>query len=296
MPSRRHSKHIASTTLFDQQSQETSLPPPDVTSPRRPRLPPLFREKKKSSLVRVHLLSSLLALFLFSFFIVFSFSWGKYLYLPVVQTIWKGVSLSKPSASALSLEREVTQLRLRISHLESEIQRNHEVLAFRKYYPQVFPQGGIFARILIRNPEEWFSRVIVDKGSKDGVHKNAGVLCPYGVLGIIRQTLPYQSTISLITDPSVYFGVMVQRKYVGVAKGNGKGIEIVFPEPSITVKVDELVETSGQDGIFPPFLPVGRVKSVFLDSRISALKAEVSVPFLFSRFHIVYLLPSPIQG
>ncbi|MFN4182763.1 MAG: rod shape-determining protein MreC, partial [bacterium] len=277
------------------QSPETSLPPSHVISHESPRLSSLFQEGKKRLITHPHILPSLPAFFLLFLLLLFSLIWGKYLYLPIVQSIWKGVSLARPSTSVLSLEKEVMELRLRISQLEAEIQKGQEVRAFRQHYPEEFWHAGTFARILIRNPEEWFSRVVVDKGSKDGVQKHTGVLSPYGVLGIVRQTLPFQSTVSLITDPSVYFGVIVQRKYVGVAKGTGKGIEIVFPEPSITVKAGELVETSGQDGIFPPFLPVGRVINVFLDSRISALKAEVSVSFLFSRFHIAYLLSSPIQ-
>ncbi len=297
MPPRRHSQHNDAPSLFPRRIEPAPTAPPYqppaignfLNFPFRPQTVRTVQPRHKLWLKKIFLFAP------FIFLLVVFWFWGKFAFSPAVQFFWETISSWRGAQVPIAWEEELTRLRLQVALLQSELERKQEILSLSQMVQESHFSPGQYAQILIRNPDTWFSRMVINRGSAHKVEKNSAVLCAYGALGVVRQILPYHSTVFLITDPAVYTGVLIQRKYVGLARGNGRDMEILFADPDIPVKVGDLVETSGQDGIFPSFLPVGVVKKVYVDSSISALRAEASAFFPATAIRIVLLLPPQMQ-
>jgi len=80
-------------------------------------------------------------------------------------------------------------------------------------------------------------------------------------VGIVIQVDLFTSRILLITDASASIGAMLgSNRVAGILSGKGSGrCTLRFLPLDTSFKKGDLVVTSGQDGIFPEGLPVGRV-------------------------------------
>ncbi len=109
--------------------------------------------------------------------------------------------------------------------------------------------------------------MIVDRGIEDGVDRGQPVIDESGVVGQVTRVFPMSSEVTLLTDREQAIAVQNVRTGVrGVAYGNAAGgaagqIDLRFMPPNADVKSDDLLVTSGLDGIFPDGLPVAKVLS-----------------------------------
>lgn len=138
---------------------------------------------------------------------------------------------------------------------------------------------GVAARVVSTAPSNFQVTVTIDKGSDNGVEKGMPVVTGAGLVGRVSDVSRARSTVVLITDRSSNVGVRLQSSGdVGVATGEGPGEPIRVDLVQLETKVaqGEPVVTSGlQQSVFPPEVPVGRVRS----ARVApgALKQEVTV-------------------
>lgn len=117
-----------------------------------------------------------------------------------------------------------------------------------------------------------FSRKIsINKGKNDGVFEGQSVIDAYGVLGQVIEVGLLSSVVRLIVDSDHKLPVQVVRTG-RQAVAEGKGIIdrlnlLYLPNQDIknSIKVGDLLVTSGQGGHFPPGYPVGIVEEVNLD-------------------------------
>ncbi len=157
---------------------------------------------------------------------------------------------------------------------------------------------GVTARVVGRGANEWFNTIIIDKGSSSGVIKNQPVVTAEGLVGRVVLTTPISSQVLLITDQrhgiGALIGQTVENRILGVVKGRGKSsCDIDFFSTPDKIENGELVITSGQDGIYPKGLLIGRVRKP--DERALALGelygVEPAVPF--GKLEIVSVLIVP---
>lgn len=84
-----------------------------------------------------------------------------------------------------------------------------------------------------------------------------------GVVGRIEEVSGGKARVILLTDPASAIGIMDDRSNVhGVAVGEGKLLRVRYVTNEADVREGDLFVTSGEDGVFPPGLPVGRVTAV----------------------------------
>jgi rod shape-determining protein MreC len=107
--------------------------------------------------------------------------------------------------------------------------------------------------------------VRINKGADDGVFKNQPVLDAFGIVGQVVQVDKYTSTIILISDAEHAIPVQVNRNGIrSIAVGAGDLGKLSLPYMTVEsdVKTDDLLVSSGLDGIFPAGYPVARVSKV----------------------------------
>ena len=124
------------------------------------------------------------------------------------------------------------------------------------------------AQILYDSADPYTRRVVVDQGGSHGVEIGSPVMDESGVLGQVTRVYPYLSEVTLLTDREQAIPVLNSRTgarggaYGDPAASHGGGMELRFVSANADVKEDDVLTTSGLDGVYPPGLPVARVLHV----------------------------------
>lgn len=165
-----------------------------------------------------------------------------------------------------SLEQEIKTLRLENMTLRERAEataRVEKLLGFPE--PQDWKREG--ARIIAHRvgPTAILETILVDRGKLSGAIEDTPVLCTEGVVGRIYKAGLSVATVLLLTDPSSRIAVVGStNRAAGVAYGMGAGDKMVIKYVGLkqTIEPNEILVTSGMDGVFPKGLPVARVTAV----------------------------------
>jgi rod shape-determining protein MreC len=181
-----------------------------------------------------------------------------------VAGVWQGYfALRNARTENERLHSEVDRLRLRNRALESqaaEVQRLSVLLNLREAHPEA---PMIAAEVIGASADATSHTLFINRGERDHLRRNLGVITPDGVVGKIVEVFPTSAQVLLINDKDSGVGALFTGSRThGVVKGNGD------PEPRMEyvandekVKVGDAVLTSGEDRIFPKDVPIGTVAS-----------------------------------
>jgi rod shape-determining protein MreC len=104
--------------------------------------------------------------------------------------------------------------------------------------------------------------VVVNKGSRFGVHKKQPVLDANGIVGQVIRSLPLSSEVMLITDPNHAIPVQVNRnglRTIAIGSGLLDRLNLPFLPNNADIIPGDLLVTSGLGGTFPQGYPVAIV-------------------------------------
>jgi len=122
----------------------------------------------------------------------------------------------------------------------------------------------ISAAVISRKTGSWWRQIILNKGSKDGVEIGNVVIGPGGLLGRVKNTSLFTSSVTLITSPESKLGVWVDRIQInGLLVGLGDDYpSLILYSEDADIKVGDFVSSSPASTLLPPNIPIGIVKSV----------------------------------
>jgi rod shape-determining protein MreC len=139
--------------------------------------------------------------------------------------------------------------------------------------------NSVPARVVSNAPSNFQLTVTIDRGSDAKLAVGMPVVTNAGLVGRVIEVSKLRSTVLLITDPSSSVGVRLSVSgEQGVAGGAGAREPLRVDLVSTDAKVGEgePVVTSGlQAGLFPPQIPVGRVRSAKVSP--GALQQDLTV-------------------
>jgi rod shape-determining protein MreC len=69
----------------------------------------------------------------------------------------------------------------------------------------------VAARVIGQDPNLWWSQVLINKGSNDGVLPNHPVVGPEGLVGVVSTATPSSAVVTLLTDHTVAVGARSRR-------------------------------------------------------------------------------------
>jgi len=124
------------------------------------------------------------------------------------------------------------------------------------------------AEVIYDTADPYTRRVVLDRGQMGGVELGSPVMDEAGVLGQVTRVFPLVSEVTLLVDRDQAIPVLNIRTGVrGVAygdpvAGHGGGMELRFMPANADIREEDLLTTSGVDGLYPPGLPVARVVRV----------------------------------
>ncbi len=177
----------------------------------------------------------------------------------------------------VGVERENERLRQEILFLEAELTKAKEAYAenlrlkkLLKVAHSLQSEAPVVARVIGKPLGSWQGMIIVDKGLEDNVLPEMPVLTytPYGPGGVVGQVVAVErhyAKVLLLTDPSFAVDALVQRsRERGLLRGEGKAVCLLDYVPAeADVRENDLVVTSGLDGLFPKGLLLGKVVQIY---------------------------------
>ncbi|WXL26684.1 rod shape-determining protein MreC [Ectopseudomonas mendocina] len=119
------------------------------------------------------------------------------------------------------------------------------------------------------DPNPFSHRILIDKGSKDGVVLGQPVLDARGLMGQVVEVLPYTSRVLLLTDSTHSIPVQVNRnglRAIASGTGNPERLELRHVADTADIKEGDLLVSSGLGQRFPAGYPVAVVSEVIHDS------------------------------
>ncbi|MBC7484848.1 MAG: rod shape-determining protein MreC [Rhizobacter sp.] len=171
-------------------------------------------------------------------------------------------ALSNEEAARRDLTRQAERS-LRVEQLLAENTRLRGLLDLR---PGLNVRAQA-AQVLYEASDPYSRKVIIDRGTTQGIVLGSAVINDAGVLGQVTRVFPLSSEVTLLTDKDAAIPVLNSRSQArsaafGSAAVPGGGMEMRFMAGNADVQVGDVLSTSGVDGVYPPGLPVARVSSV----------------------------------
>ena len=122
----------------------------------------------------------------------------------------------------------------------------------------------ISAAVISRKTGSWWRQIILNKGSKDRVEIGDIVIGPGGLLGRVKNTSFFTSSVTLITSPESKLGVWVDRIQInGLLVGLGDDYpSLILYSRNADIKVGDFVSSSPASTLLPPNIPIGIVQSI----------------------------------
>lgn len=120
----------------------------------------------------------------------------------------------------------------------------------------------LIAELLSINLAPYEHIMVVNKGTRFGVHQQQPVLDSNGVVGQVFRALPFTSEIMLITDPNHAIPVQVNRNgllTIAVGSGISNQLNLPYLPNNADIQAGDLLITSGLGGTFPAGYPVAVV-------------------------------------
>jgi rod shape-determining protein MreC len=179
--------------------------------------------------------------------------------------VWRHYfALQNTTRESEQLRRENDALKLQITQLQgkaAEADRLSVLLHFRQSHAEV---PMMAARVIGVSAGAASQTIQLDRGERDGIRKNMGVITPDGVVGKVVESYAHASQVLLLTDKDSGVGAMLADSRIQSPVG-GQGeplLAMKYVPNDDTVNLGERVITSGMDRIFPRDLPVGTVAEI----------------------------------
>ena len=185
---------------------------------------------------------------------------------------WRHASDALSTRATLRSERaalvyENRELKLQLMRFEALEQENRRLREARAGSARV-AERSIVAEILKVDLDPNRQRVLVNRGTADGVFVGQAALDASGVFGQVTRAGPVSAEVILISDPEHAIPVQLNRTGIRtIAVGLGQTGQLLLPylPRNADVVEGDLVVSSGLGGVFPPGYPVAQVSSVQRD-------------------------------
>ncbi|GAV21669.1 rod shape-determining protein MreC [Carboxydothermus pertinax] len=191
------------------------------------------------------------------------------------------------------LLQENSTLKFELNNLK-EVERENRRLRAMLGYSQENPKFDlVLAKIIAREPDNWYKSFTVNQGKRAGVARDMPVLDQNGLIGRVMNVAALNAEVLLITDPrSSVAAVTYDGRVPGIIKGTALSSELIMDNIplNLEVRTGEKVLTSGQGGVFPAGIPIGYIVSVAKDPSGLVQVAKVRPYVDYDRLEEVFIL------
>ena len=196
-----------------------------------------------------------------------------------------------------NLQKRIDELSIENSNL---VQDKYELTKLRELYDldkKYSDYEKIGARVIGKDPGNWFSVFLIDKGSDDGIEVNMNVMAGSGLVGIVTEVGKNWSTVrSIIDDSSNISGMVLSTSDKLVVTGDLQLMEsgmIRFEqlkdEKNKVVEGDQIV-TSNISDKFLPGISIGYISELVTDSNNLTKSGTITPVVDFNHVDVVLVI------
>ena len=148
---------------------------------------------------------------------------------------------------------------VKVDLLKKDNIRLREILSLQESY-----NDNISAAVISRKTGSWWRQILLNKGSRDGVEIGSIVIGPGGLLGRVKNTSLFTSSVTLLTSPESKVGVWVDSIQInGLLVGSGDDYpSLILFSKEDDIKVGDFISSSPASTLLPPNIPIGIIKSI----------------------------------
>jgi rod shape-determining protein MreC len=186
-----------------------------------------------------------------------------------------GERISAYFVTQSQLREENNELRAKLLDASQRAQRYEAARAEAGQLRRVIGAGERLAvksqpaEIVYGGRDPYSRKVVIDKGSQNGLRPGSPVLDESGVIGQVTRVHALASEVTLLTDKDQAIPVQVLRNGLrAVAFGGGSSgmLELRFMAANAEIQNGDRLVTSGIDGTYPAGIPVATVARVERDA------------------------------
>ncbi|MDF2845632.1 MAG: putative rane protein [Herbinix sp.] len=182
---------------------------------------------------------------------------------------------------------------------QSLLQDKRELEQFRKLYEldqRYIDYPKVAARVISKDPQNWYSTFTIDKGERDGMEKGMNVLAGNGLVGIITEVqVNYSKVRAIIDDNSSVSGEFSDSDFTCIVSGDlqlidqGK-IRVEYIDDEVNLKVGDEVITSKISNEYLDGILIGYISDVEYDTTNTTKIAYLTPVVDFERLEEVLII------
>jgi rod shape-determining protein MreC len=171
------------------------------------------------------------------------------------------------------LRRKNQELQL-LQQQDAQLRNENARLRGQLGWAQQQPWKVRLARVIARDPANWWRSLEIDLGSRDGLRGNLAVLTADGLAGRVQNVGQTRSQVVLLWDPNLRVAAVVEMS--GGLTGNETGIitanssapqaegmiDLELLSGASGVRPGQRVVTWGAGGVFPKGILIGKIVDV----------------------------------
>jgi rod shape-determining protein MreC len=172
------------------------------------------------------------------------------------------------------LLRQIDQLRLDNQQLQLSLQQDAQLwnenarLRGEVGWARQGRWRVVLARVIARDPANWWRSLEIDRGLSDGLRANLAVLTADGLVGRLQNVGQTRSQVILLGDPNLRVAAAVGGPAdgeTGVVAANASApqedgmVDLDLLSGANNVKPGQLVVTWGAGGVFRAGIPIGKI-------------------------------------
>lgn len=193
------------------------------------------------------------------------------------------------------LTEKVGSLEEELFSLKDQELENQRLLKLLNYQEEKSGNYDLeMAKVIGRNPANWYEMITLDKGKKQGIRPGMVVVNHDGLIGRVIQVTINTADVLLILDREGAVGgrIFENRHTPGVVVGvdNSQYLQMIHLPHDVPIEVNQTVVTSGLGGVYPGGIRIGQVIEVTLEPQGLMKQAKIK-PFVdFSRLEEVFII------
>ena len=173
------------------------------------------------------------------------------------QTVARTPALAAENARLRKANVELTAQNDELQERLARIPAAQDLAAAKFAHPD-----GIEATVIGYDPEAALRVITIDRGAKDGIRRDDGVVTGAGVVGRVMEVAPLSSKVLLVTDATSKLPAIVQRgRWWAIAVGTSTRVKLQYVSQDAKLHVGDRVVT-GEGRSFHAGVLIGRIKQL----------------------------------
>jgi len=164
------------------------------------------------------------------------------------------------------LRKSINQeLNIKLNQLERDNLRLRKLLDIQNFSEV----NKLNSSVISRDTGSWWKKILLNKGSQNGVRPGDPVIGPGGLIGIVENISNLTSSVQLLTSPNSKVGVWSQKANLhGLLIGMGtKTPQLIFYSKNDNIQEGDYILSSPASTILPPNIPIGIIQSIDNESK-----------------------------